>query len=329
VMLTRRTVLVSSAASALASPGLAADSYAGALADAWGGPLDPKAAHRRALAEVGRLQRRADALLRGQGLTQGSVAERLRRLAEEPRYLYADDDAGRDRAAADMNARLAAIRPALGAAFGDLAIPQAVVRRMSREDEAKGRGGYREPPAYYVDLKAIRARPSWTLPSVAFHETVPGHALQATMQSADPAKQRWSSAYSEAWATYAEQLAGDLGVYAQDPLDEIGALHWRLFRLARIIADTGQGVLGWSHERAAAEMRELQGRDIAFVTIEADVERMRRQPGAFAAQGLGAREIARLRPRNRRDWPAYHRAILADGPHPCAMLAAVAKGGTR
>jgi len=328
-MLTRRTVIASTAALALGGPASAADAYAEALAGAWGGPLDPVATHRLARAEAGRLQGRVDGLLRGQGLAKGAVAERLRQLAEDPRYLYADDDAGRDRLVADMNARLDALRPALGAAFGDLAIPPAVVRRMSREDEAKERGGYREPPAYYVDLKAIRARPSWTLPSVAFHETVPGHALQATLQSADPAKQRWSGAYSEAWATYAEQLAGDLGAYRDDPLGEIGALHWRLFRLARIVADTGQGALGWSHERAVTQMRGLQGRDIAFVTIEADVERMRRQPGAFVAQGLGALEIARLRPRNRRDWPAFHRAILADGPWPCAMLAAVAKGGSR
>lgn len=328
-MLTRRTAIVSAAALAAAGPAGAADGYAEALASAWGGPLDPRAAHRLARAAAGRLQARTDALLRGQGLTEGSVAVRLRQLAEDPRYLYADDDAGRDKLVADMNARLTALRPLLAAAFGDLAIPPAVVRRMSREDEAKGRGGYREPPAYYVDLKAIRARPSWTLPSVAFHETVPGHALQATMQSADPAKPRWLGVYSEAWAVYAEQLAGELGAYRDDPLGEIGALHWRLFRLARIIADTGQGVLGWSHARAVAEMTELQGRDIAFVTIEADVERMRRQPGMFVAQGLGALEIARLRPRHRRDWPAFHRAILADGPWPCAMLAARAKAGRR
>ena len=36
-----------------------------------------------------------------------------------------------------------------------------------------------------------------------------------------------------------EQLAGDLGLMAETPLAEIGALHWRLFRLARIVADTG------------------------------------------------------------------------------------------
>lgn len=326
-MLTRRTVI---AAVVLAgSPAVGAGAYAGALAEAWGGAVDPVAGHKGALTEAQALQRRADVLLRGLGLADGTVAERIRRLAKDPRHLYADDAAGRDRAVADMNGRLAALRPKLAAAFRGLALPDAQVRRMSREDEARGRGGYREPPAYYVDLKAIRARSAWTLPSVAFHETVPGHALQASLQSADPAKQRWFGAYSEAWATYAEQLAGELGAYAGDPLGELGALHWRLFRLARIVADTGQGALGWSHERAVAAMRELQGRDIAFVTIEADVERMRRQPGVYAAQGLGALEIARLRPRKKRDWPRFHRAILADGPWPCAMLAALAKGGTR
>ena len=328
-MLTRRTVIATAAMLALPRTASGAEAYREALSMAWGGPLDPGAAHSLAVTEARRLHRRADVLLRGLGLADGTVAERIRRLAEDPQHLYSDDDAGRDRAVGDMNAALTRLRPKLAAAFGDLPLPDAQVRRMSREDEARGRGGYREPPAYYVDLKAIRVRPAWTLASVAFHETVPGHALQASLQSADPGRQRWFGVYSEAWATYAEQLAGELGAYAGDPLGELGALHWRLFRLARIVADTGQGALGWSHERAVSEMRALQGRDIAFVTIEADVERMRRQPGVYTAQGLGALEIARLRPRKKRDWPHFHRAILADGPWPCAMLAAVAKGGTR
>lgn len=327
-MLTRRAVIASTVAMSAAGAARADDAYAKALSDAWGGPLGPRDAHAQAKAEVGRLRRRADTLLHRLGLRRGTVAERLRELAADTRYLYPDDDAGRDRAVADMNRSLAALRPKLALAFGDLAVPPAEVRRMSRDDEAKGRGGYREPPAYYVDLKAIRARPSWTLPSVAFHETCPGHALQASMQSPDAARQRWLGVYSEAWATYAEQLAADLGVYADDPLGEIGSLHWRLFRQARVVADTGQGALGWSVERAAAEMRELQGRDIAFATIAADAARMRAQPGVFAAHGLGALEIARLRPRETARWPAFHRAILADGPWPCAMIAAVAKGGS-
>lgn len=308
----------------------AGQGYAALLASQLGAPVDPLAAHRRAQTEAERLQAKADRLLRGQGLTQGAVGERLTRLLADERYLYSDDDAGRDKAVAEMNAWLAAIRPRLGSAFGGLPIPPAEARRMSQADAAKGRAGYREagtferPGAYYVDLKAIRARPSWTLPAVVHHELIPGHLLQLPLQAAadpHPLRLRVSRAYFEAWGIYAEQLADDLGLMAAAPLARIGSLHWRLFRLARIVADTGLHARGWSRDQAIDAMRAIQGPPIAFVDVPADVDRMTREPAAFAAQGLGALDLARHRPRT--GWAAYHRAVLADGPWPFATLAAL------
>ena len=310
-MWSRRTVLASAPA-VFARPAWAAD-YRATLAQAYGGPVDVAAAHREAWGQIRTLQARADKLLIGQKLAKGSVDNRLAMLAKDPRWLYPVTDAGRNEAVADMNAALAKLRPKLAAAFGDLALPQPDVRRPAARDEAKG--GYREPPVYYVDLRTIRARPAWTLPTVAFHETVPGHALQASVTG----KPRPAS-FSEAWATYAEELAADLGAYRGDPRGELGYLHWRLFRLGRIVADTGLGAMGWSADLAAATLRQVQGFDAAFVTIAADVARMRAQPGVYAAQGLGALAIARGRPRDRSKWPAFHRAILADAPWPSVIL---------
>jgi uncharacterized protein (DUF885 family) len=329
-MSNRRTFLAGSL-STIAAPGAASalGGYGTALSQAYGGTVDPLSAHRQGLTACSALQARADRLLRMQGLAHGGVGERLRLLAKDPRWLYPDDDAGRDRAVAEMNARLTALRPRLGEAFGDLPIAHAGVRRMSRTDEAAGRGGYREPPregaegVYYVDLKAIRERPSWTLPSVAFHEVIPGHLLQAPLQAAaaPPAERvKAAGAYFEAWAIYAEELAAALGAYAHDPLGEIGFLQWRLFRLGRLVVDTGVHALGWSRDQAIARMTDLQGQSIAFVTIEADVDRMIAQPGRFAADGLGALTLSRLRPRDRGRWPAFHRAVLADGPWPFGEL---------
>ena len=319
-MATRRTFLATGL-SAVAAPVIAAD-YAVALSQALGAPVDPMAAHRRALAVTASAQARADVLLRGRGLKAGSVAERLRQLAKDPRWLYPDDEAGRDRAVADMNASLAALRPRLPAAFGDLSIAAAEVRRMSPADAAAGRGGYREAPtdgrtpAYYLDLKAIRGRPAWTLPSTAFHEVTPGHLLQLPLQPAGAP----TLAYFEAWAIYAEQLALDLGAYRNDPRGEIGYLQWRLFRIGRIVADTGLHALGWSREKAIAALADLQGFPAAFITIEADVDRMIAQPGKYAAEGLGALALADWRPRDRARWPAFHRAVLAEGPAPFGEL---------
>lgn len=326
-MWTRRIVL-GAAGGLLAGPANARAMPA--LDAAWGGPVDVAVASRQAEGEIRRLTARADRLLRGQGLARGTVAERIAMLFADARDLYADNDAGRDRAVAEMNARLAALRPRLGAAFGGMAIPAAVVRRMSPADAARGRGGYREDGAYYVDLKAIRTRPAWTLPSVAFHETVPGHALQTAQQAPGPAAAGVLNIYAEAWSTYAEQLAADLGAYDGDPRGELGYLHWRLFRMARIVADIGLGARGWTEARAVAAMGAIQGPAIAFTTPAADVARMRQAPGVYAAQGLGALRIASLRPRRPVAWPDFHARLLTDGPWPCVMLnERVAKGSPR
>lgn len=310
-MLTRRSVLASGVALATA-PARAAD-YAQALSQAYGGPVDVEAVVRLAMVEASSLLLRVTVLSRFEGVRGGANGAGLRVLAANPRWLYADDDSGRARAVADMNARLAALRPKLAKAFAGLELPMPEVRRSASENEA--RGGYREPPVYYVDLRNIRSRPAWTLPSVAFHETVPGYALQAAV-SGRPRP----ACFSEAWAIYAEQLSRDLGAYVGDGRGEIGYLQWRLFRIARLLADIGQGVQGWSLDEAIASMRNLQGFDAAFVTIEADAARIRAQPGQYAAQALGALAIASARPQLPRDWPAFHRAILADGPWPCSML---------
>jgi uncharacterized protein (DUF885 family) len=313
-MPSRRTVLAAGL-SALAAPALGAaeDGYRAALAKAHGGDVHPAAAFARLQAAARGAQARADRLLRGQGLSAGGVGARLRALAADPRWLYPDSDEGRDRAVADMNARLAALKPRLAVAFGDRPIPPAEVRRMSPADVAAGKGGYRVAPAdgqsgvYYVDLRNLRARPVWTLPTVAFHEAVPGHLLQLGLAP----RTAPAPAFFEAWGTYAEQLAADVGAYGDDPRGEIGYLHWRLFRLARGIADLGLHTRGWSRGAAIATVRDLQGFPAAFVGIEADVDRAIAGPGRAAAEALTALDLAERRPRSRAEWPQYHRAVLA------------------
>jgi uncharacterized protein (DUF885 family) len=163
----------------------------------------------------------------------------------------------------------------------------------------------------------------WTLPSVVHHEVLPGHIHQAPYEGAANApdlQRRYAGGYSEGWATYAEQIAGEAGAYDGDRLARLGYLQWMLFRYARVVADTGIHAMRWSRERAITEMRALQGDSIAFVSIEDDVTRFCIQPGAYAAQGLAALHIAELRERTRRtarggfDIRRFHTAMLQHGP---------------
>jgi uncharacterized protein (DUF885 family) len=278
---------------------------------------------------------RAGKLLAEEGLAQGSVAERLRQLARDPRYLYADDDAGRDKAVADMNRWLAAARARLPQQFGMIpaAVDHVSVRRMSREEEAAAKAGYRTVPsyegstpgAYFVDLHDIRRRPNWTLPSVVHHETLPGHLLQLPLQeraAPHPLRLRAAMGFIEGWGVYAEQLAAEAGAFAQDRRAEIGCIQWLLFRLGRAMIDLGINAFGWSDEAALDFLRELQGDPVIFVSFEKDIARVRTDPGGYAAHVLNWFGFEQLVDSRRSgDARRVRDRILANGAAPLVLLA--------
>jgi uncharacterized protein (DUF885 family) len=277
------------------------------------------------------------ALLAEAGLTRGSPAERLGRLADRPDQLYGDDDRGRDQTVEDMNRWLARARRWSATAFR--AAPDAMatvaVRRISAADEAAGRGGHRGLPTadsaggYWVDLHAIRARPRWSLPSVVHHELLPGHLLQlatAAPAQAHPIRARFAAGYAEGWAIYAEHLAAERGAFSGDPLARIGYLQWRLFRLARVAADTGVNDQGWSAERARRLFQCLVGRPTAIASFDADVAAVVARPAALAAEGAAALELDRMRRHTEAklgeafDIRSFHEIVLRHGPLPIDLV---------
>lgn len=309
--------------------------YALMLKAQLGAPIAPAEARRRLDETIRLLHARADVLLKAQGLTQGGVGERLRALFADERFLYSDDDAGRDRAIADMAPWLAKARARLPLAYGDLpgAVDAVSVRRMSPADEAAGRQGYRDLPsadgkksgAYYVDLKRIRDRPSWSLPAVVHHEVLPGHMLQIPkeeLSGAHPYRSRVASpAAMEGWAVYAEHLAWEMGAFDGEPLAEIGGLYWILFRAARARMDIGIHLEGWTPEKATAFLAATQGPPVIFAPFAQEVERAAIAPGVAAGQGMYWLELSRLR----RAWGGtlreFHGRVLDRGTLPLAMLA--------
>jgi len=308
--------------------------YTAMLKTQLGAPMAPAQARRRLDDAIKGLHARADVLLQAQGLTQGGVGERLRALMADERYLYSDDDTGRDRAIADMAPWLAKARARLPQAFGDLpgAVDAVSVRRMSPADEVAGRQGYRDlpsadgakPGAYYVDLKRIRDRPSWSLPAVVHHEVLPGHMLQIpkeALSGAYPYRSRVACpAAMEGWAVYAEHLAWEMGAFEGESLAEIGGLYWILFRAARARMDIGIHLEGWTPQRAMAFLADVQGAPVIFAPFAQEVERAAIAPGVAAGQGMYWLEVARLR----RAWGGtlreFHGKVLDRGTLPLAML---------
>ncbi|MBO9624689.1 MAG: DUF885 family protein [Sphingomonas sp.] len=267
--------------------------------------VEPEDAHRRFEREIARLSRRADALMRGLGFASGSVAERYRAMFADSRWHYPDNDSGRDQAVADMNRWLDRARSRVATLIGPVPAECLDVRarRMTRADEAAGKGGYRDMPAagrpgaYFVDLEDIARRPRWSLASVAHHELLPGHMIQGPIEAAaNPHPQRlaYLPAFSEGWAIHAEQLMAADGAYRGDAFAEIGHIHWLLFRLARGLADTGIHHRRWSLDQARAEIGGVQGVPAYFAAFGADIDRIGREPGSRAAEALAWLELSAL-----------------------------------
>lgn len=294
--------------------------------------VDPEAAHRQFEREAARLGTRADRLMRAAGFAKGDVGARFTAMFADPRWHYADDDAGRDAAAADMNRCLDAVRSALPALIGPVpGASQAVsVRRMSAADEAAGKQGYRQLPspgqsgAYFVDLKHIRRRPHWSLGSVVHHELLPGHMVQLPIEAAanpHPLRIAYLPAFSEGWAIHAEQLMADHGAWRGKPLDELGHIHWLLFRVVRGLVDTGIHHRRWSAAKARAELDRLQGVPAYFAPFDPDLDRIVGDPAVRAAEALVWLRLAdRTRGRTGAALRRINQQILAHGRKPLSLL---------
>lgn len=291
----------------------------------------PVEVERRIGAETRLLLARADGLLAGLGLSRGSVGARLRALKRRPEHLYANDEAGRSRAVAAMNSALVRIRPHLPGRFGPPLELRSAVARMSAADERAARRGYRDPPttrgpgAYYPDLSALNERPGWTLTTVAYHETIPGHLLQLGHQAAadpHPLQMRYAPGYPEGWAIHAESLADEMGLLS--PVEQLGFIQSRLFRLARVTADIGIHLRRWDRARAVHYLEETVGFEL-FFPFDVEVDRYSAEPAGFAGDAMVALTLRRLAPRGGgAEVRRFHDSVLGRGPLSAEAIEAMA-----
>jgi uncharacterized protein (DUF885 family) len=299
--------------------------------------LSPQDIHQTGLTLVASLAAELDTALRAQGFAQGTVGQRLASLAADPRYVYANTDEAKATLIAGLNQRVAAVQAKLPAWFATLPKAHVEIRRVPKAIEAGAPGGYYQPGsldgtrpgAYYINLRDTAEWPRWTLPTLTFHESIPGHHLQITLANETPGlpllrKMIFFSGYGEGWALYAEQLAVEMGMYDGDPLGRIGQLHDALFRAARLVVDSGLHAQDWSRERAVEYFIDTLGdKRSASVT---EVERYCVWPGQACSYMVGKITWLRLRDQARHalgarfDIKRFHDAGLLSGALPLDVL---------
>ena len=310
--------------------------YALSLKQATTSDMAPGDIHRTGLELVASHQAQLDALMKTQGLAQGTVGGRLRALYDDPKYRYPNTDEGKVKLIADLNAKVAQVQARLPQWFGTLPKAKLDIRRVPKATEAGAPGGYYQsgdlagtrPGAYYINLRDTAEVPSWTLPTLTFHEGIPGHHLQGSLalEAGLPLIRttQFFSGYGEGWALYSEQLAVEMGLYEQDPLGHIGQLHDSMFRSVRLVIDTGLHSQGWSREQAIRYYVDTLGDQEASAVTE--VERYCVWPGQACSYMLGKLDWLKQRERARRalgarfDIRRFHDAGLLSGAMPLTVL---------
>jgi uncharacterized protein (DUF885 family) len=287
---------------------------------------------------VAELRLEIDRSLNAQAIAPGPLAERLKQIAALPGQLYPDTDEGRAALLADLNHQVAVVEARLPEAFGRLPKARVEIKRVPAYTQAGAPGGYYQsaaldgsrPGAYYINLRDLSEWPRFSLPTLSYHEAIPGHHMQISIQQelADLPFFRTAlagfNAYAEGWALYSEQMADEMGLYDADPLGRIGYLQSALFRAARLVVDTGIHHKRWSRDQAVDYMVETTGDQRSSIITE--VERYAVWPGQATAYMVGRQSILRLRAQARTelgaafDLKAFHDLVLGQGSVPLTTL---------
>jgi uncharacterized protein (DUF885 family) len=164
--------------------------------------------------------------------------------------------------------------------------------------------------------------------AVAYHEGIPGHHLQISIEQEltalpDFRKQTYYTAYTEGWALYSERLGKEIGFY-KDPYSDYGRLEADMWRAIRLVVDTGVHSQHWTRDQMVDYFHEHSSLD--ETNIQSEVDRYIAWPAQALGYKMGQLKILELRDRAKTalgtkfDIKAFHDVVLDSGALPLDVL---------
>ena len=297
--------------------------------------MTPDQVHEMGKSELQRLHAQMDGILKEIGYAQGSVGERMKALAQDPRYKFSEGDAGRAEIMAFIQDRLKWIRAQMPRAFNTVVNPNMEVKRLPPEEEPGAPAAYggagsidgKIPGRFWINLRTPDLHSKYSLADLTFHESIPGHVWQGEYTHEMPVIRQMLAfnAYSEGWGLYAEQLGDELGAYDTDHVGRLGYLQSIAFRACRLIVDTGIHAKRWTREQGVRFFVDMNGSNPLEVASE--VDRYCSWPGQACGYKVGHSEINRQRDTAKAalgakyDLKAFNDTVVLGGNVPLDVLA--------
>lgn len=291
--------------------------------------------HEIGLSEVARIHGEMEAIKDQVGF-EGSLNDFFNFVKSDSQFVYPNDDEGRQGYLDDSTTFINNMREKLTDYFGILPKAELEVRRVEAFREQDGAPQHysagtpdgSRPGVYYAHLSDMNAMPNYDMESVAYHEGIPGHHMQISIQREltdipEFRKIAGFTAYSEGWGLYAESLAKEMGGF-EDPYKDFGRLNAEIWRAIRLVVDTGLHAKAWSQEEAVQYF--MANSSIAEGAIRAEIRRYLVMPGQATAYKIGMLKIQELREHARSelgdkfDIRDFHDTVLGGGAVPLSIL---------
>lgn len=300
-------------------------------------PLTADEIHQTGIAEVARIQAEMDQIRRQVGF-EGSLQDFFTYLREDDQFYLPSTDEGRSEYLNLADELLAKMYERLPDYFGILPKAGLQVKRVEAFRETAGGAAHyavgtkdgSRPGTFYVHLIDMRAASIFRLENLAYHEGVPGHHMQRSIQvELENVPQfraaKGYTAYSEGWGLYAEYLGKEMGFY-NDPYAEFGRLSGEIWRAVRLVVDTGIHAKQWTQEQAVDYALQNSARPEA--SVRAEIRRYFNNPGQATAYKIGMLKIQEVRAKAEAelgddfDIREFHDTVLGSGQLPMAVLEA-------
>lgn len=306
-----------------------ADAYAYALGRFTTTKLTADEIHEIGLQQVARIEGEMDAIFRKLGRTEGTVAERARKLRADLSYPDPTSDSSRAAIMEDIDSMIADALKRSPTLFDLQPKSPVVAQPFPRFREASAAANYNRAPLdgsrsaiFQMPLRPQRMT-KYGLRSLVYHETVPGHHFQIALEQENEELPKFRqarvlggiSAMSEGWALYAERLVAENGWYDGDLEGLLGMLDSQLFRARRLVVDTGLHAKKWTRQQA-----------INYGIEASEIERYVVYPGQACSYMIGAIRITELRDRARDTLgdkfspQQFHNVVLRTGTAPMELL---------
>ncbi|MEK9903423.1 MAG: DUF885 domain-containing protein [Gammaproteobacteria bacterium] len=294
--------------------------------------------HQIGLAEVARIENRMRDIFVELGYEINKpIGEMMSDLNEDPKFLYADTPDRKEIVIRDYNKMVKEAEEDVRPYFNEFPKSTVEVRAVPEYSEKTAAGGYYQSPSldgsrpgvFYANLYDIKQTPKFGMRTLTFHEAVPGHHFQIALnlENEDLTLYRRlgyrTSAFTEGWALYSEQLAVEVGM-TKDLYDELGVLQSEMFRANRLVVDTGLHHKKWTREEAMDYMKKTTGMSDTEVRVE--IERYIVWPAQATSYKMGMLKILELRDRaknkmgNKFDLKEFHSLVLNQGIVPLFVL---------